>query len=65
MARGDAVIAVSQTAKDYLLQNFKSHLNDDPELIYRGIDPQFSYGHVPDESWLKGLASKQLTPMNQ
>ncbi len=58
MARGDAVIAVSQTAQDYLIRNFKKQLGHEPELIYRGIDPQFSYGHVPDQSWLTGWQQK-------
>lgn len=54
MARGDAVIAVSETAKSYLIKNFNDHFKfTSPELIYRGIDKQFDYGHQVDPDWLK------------
>ena len=58
MARGDAVIAVSKTAKQYLLENFKSHLNTEPELIYRGVDQQFQYQHQADPVWLRTFKNK-------
>jgi len=51
MSRGERVIAVSNTVRDYLL----SHYPVDPArvvVIPRGIDPaEFPYGHRPDESW--------------
>ena len=55
MARGDAVIAVSATAKAYLQQHFNDNLKAEPELIYRGIDQQFDYGHQAAPSWLLGF----------
>jgi len=49
MARGDRVIAVSHTAADYVRQHYRQWLKSEPEVIYRGIDPEeFPYGHRPD-----------------
>lgn len=53
MARGDAVIAVSVTAKTYLKQHFNAVLKVEPTLIYRGIDDQFNNAHQINQSWLK------------
>ena len=51
MTRGERVIAVSHTVRDYLIANYEI----DPArivVIPRGIDPtQFPYGHRPDEDW--------------
>lgn len=58
MARGDAVIAVSKTANSYLLKHFNQHLNSDPELVYRGIDPQFHQSHQVDKIWQKAFKQK-------
>jgi glycosyltransferase involved in cell wall biosynthesis len=53
MARGDKVIAVSQTAANYVIENYPHYLLQKPQIIYRGIDPsEFSYGHKPESSWL-------------
>lgn len=53
MARGDRVIAVSRTAADYVKQHYRQYLRCEPDVIYRGIDPQeFPYGHRPDVLWL-------------
>ncbi len=51
MARGDAVIAVSNAAKDYLQKHFARYLRSSPVLIYRGVDEQFKYGHQVDPKW--------------
>lgn len=54
MARGDAVIAVSQTALDYINHNYAPYLKAQPQLIYRGINPvEFPYGYEPDVLWLQ------------
>lgn len=59
MARADRVIAVSQTAHNYIKQNYPSHLRCEPVTIYRGIDPKaFPYGLVPQSDWLKELYEK-------
>jgi len=51
MSRGERVIAVSNTVRDWLLQHYRV----DPGrvvVIPRGIDPtDFPYGHRPDEAW--------------
>ena len=53
MARGDRVIAVSETALNYLQRHFKRYLKHPPALIYRGIDAQFKHGQPPDPTWLR------------
>lgn len=59
MARGDRVIAVSMTAADYIKTHYSNYLKVEPQIIYRGIDPdEFSYGHEPGTSWLQDLYTK-------
>ncbi len=54
MARGDKIIAVSQTAADYIQNNYPKDLKSSPVLIHRGIDPkEFPYGFEPDVLWLQ------------
>jgi glycosyltransferase involved in cell wall biosynthesis len=55
MARGDQVIAVSQAAKNYLLQHFSKYLVKDPVVIYRGVSKQFVHGHQADKNWLLNM----------
>jgi glycosyltransferase involved in cell wall biosynthesis len=53
MARGDKVIAVSQTAANYVIDNYPQYLQQKPHIIYRGIDlHEFSYAHQPKHQWL-------------
>jgi glycosyltransferase involved in cell wall biosynthesis len=51
MTRGERVIVVSQTVRDFVL----SHYHVDPArltVIPRGIDPEeFPYGYRPDDAW--------------
>lgn len=53
MTRGERVIAVSQTCRRYILDNYP---HTDPErirLIFRGIDPKaFPRDYRPSETWL-------------
>lgn len=53
MTRGERVIAVSKSIRDYILEH---HPKTDPEhirLIYRGIEPEdYPHGHQPDAEWL-------------
>jgi glycosyltransferase involved in cell wall biosynthesis len=58
MARADRVIAVSQTAKEYLQCNFSKYLRKEPVLIYRGVDKQFTYDHQVNPSWLQDISAK-------
>jgi glycosyltransferase involved in cell wall biosynthesis len=54
MTRGEAVIAVSKTIRQYVLSNYP---HTDPRtirVIPRGRDPQeFPHGHHPDDAWLE------------
>jgi glycosyltransferase involved in cell wall biosynthesis len=53
MTRGERVIAVSDTARRYIIENFP---DTDPQKIvsiYRGVDPQaFPRGFRPEAPWL-------------
>jgi len=68
MTRGERVIAVSQSTRDYIVENYPQTPRDIIRVIPRGIDP-FGYGadFRPNESWLAewqsqhpGLAGKCL-----
>jgi glycosyltransferase involved in cell wall biosynthesis len=54
MTRGERVIAVSDTVRNYILDNYPEV---DPRrivTIYRGVDRhEFPYGYQPDAAWLK------------
>jgi glycosyltransferase involved in cell wall biosynthesis len=53
MMRGETVIAVSKTARDYVLKNYPHTDPRSIKVIPRGRDPQeFPHGHHPDEKWL-------------
>lgn len=53
MARGERVIAVSKTAKRYVLDHYSDFLKTDPQVIYRGIDAdEFPYHHQAEFMWL-------------
>ncbi len=59
MARGDAVIAVSKTAANYLQRHFVDYLSLQPQVVYRGVDlQQFSYGHQADPNWITALETR-------
>ncbi|VAW38072.1 Glycosyltransferase [hydrothermal vent metagenome] len=61
MAKGDRVIAVSNTALQYVIDNYAKYLKYKPQLIYRGINSdEFPYGYIPKVKWLK--AFNQLHP---
>jgi glycosyltransferase involved in cell wall biosynthesis len=52
MARGERVICVSNTVRDYLLHNYRWIDPARLVVIPRGIDPDsYPYGHQPDNSW--------------
>ena len=53
MTRGERVIAVSDTARQYILDNYPAVDSGRVVTIYRGVDPaEFPRGYRPDESWL-------------
>ncbi|KDE40104.1 Glycosyltransferase [Nitrincola lacisaponensis] len=54
MGKGERVIAVSETAKRYLLDNFPEVDPAKVTVIHRGIDPdEFPRGYRPPDSWLE------------
>ncbi len=55
MARGDQVIAVSETARNYLIDHFGAYLKQDPIVISRGIGAQFVFGYQPNAVWQRDL----------
>jgi glycosyltransferase involved in cell wall biosynthesis len=53
MTRGEAVIAVSQATRDYVLRNYPKTDATRLHVIERGIDPNvYPFGHRPPDSWL-------------
>jgi len=52
MGRGERVIAVSETAKRYLLDNYHGVDERKVRVIHRGIDPdEFPNGYQPSAEW--------------
>ncbi|MCK9506401.1 MAG: glycosyltransferase family 4 protein [Porticoccaceae bacterium] len=53
MTRGERVIAVSETVRNYIAANYPQTDMNLVRLVYRGIDPQdFPFGYKPDDQWL-------------
>ncbi|GLQ98393.1 glycosyltransferase [Dyella mobilis] len=56
MLRGERIVVVSQTVRDYLLSHYHKLDTSRIRIIPRGIDPEaFPYGHRPDEAWQKAF----------
>ncbi|AHX15687.1 glycosyl transferase [Dyella jiangningensis] len=56
LLRGERVIAVSQTLRDYMLSHYAWLEPSRVRVIPRGIDPDaFPYGHRPDDGWHKAF----------
>lgn len=54
MTRGEAVIAISETVREYILSHYPSCPPEHIQVIYEGIDPaDFPWQHQPDAAWLK------------
>ncbi|WP_395374580.1 glycosyltransferase [Marinicella sp. W31] len=54
MSRGDAVIAVSETASSYVQAHFQDYLKTQPQVIYRGVDrSEFPHAYQPSSEWLQ------------
>jgi glycosyltransferase involved in cell wall biosynthesis len=53
MARGERVIAVSETVRRYVQQHYPQLPSDRIQVIQRGVDPTaFPYGYQPAPDWL-------------
>lgn len=53
MTRGEAVVAVSQASRRYILENYPATDAQRIHLIERGIDPKvFPFGYRPGDSWM-------------
>lgn len=56
LLRGERVVAVSQTLRDYVLSHYRWLEPGRVRVIPRGIDPvAFPYGHRPDDAWTKAF----------
>ncbi|HEV2540048.1 MAG TPA: glycosyltransferase [Frateuria sp.] len=56
LLRGERVIAVSQTMRDYVLSHYPWLDPARVRVIPRGIDPEaFPYGHRPDDAWQRAF----------
>jgi glycosyltransferase involved in cell wall biosynthesis len=56
LMRGERVVVVSQTLRDYVLSHYRWLEPARVRVIPRGIDPQaFPYGHRPDDTWKKSF----------
>ena len=54
MTKGERVICVSDSVKDYVLENYPKVDPGKLTVIHRGVDPEaFPYGYQPSEEWLK------------
>jgi Glycosyltransferase len=54
MVKGEKVIAVSEAARNYIVQNYPQIEHQRIELIPRGVEPaEFPYGFKPTPEWLK------------
>ncbi|HEX5277316.1 MAG TPA: glycosyltransferase family 4 protein [Fluviicoccus sp.] len=64
MTKGERVIAVSETVRDYIRKNYPHCPDSAIRLIYRGVDPaEFPHGYQPTAAWLEKWRSDypQLT----
>ncbi len=53
MTKGEHVICVSNSVKDYVLKNYPKVSEDRLTVIHRGVDPQeFPHGYHPPSEWL-------------
>jgi len=53
MTKGERVICVSNSVKDYVLQNYPKVPEERLTVIHRGVDPaEFPYGYQPPAEWL-------------
>lgn len=59
MLRGERVICVSQTVRDYVLRHYPDSDASRLRVIARGVDPlEFPHGHRPDRDWRKRFVAE-------
>lgn len=59
MTYGERVIAISQTERDYLVQNYPDLDEDHIRVVFRGVDPdEFPRGYEPSPTWLAAWHSQ-------
>ncbi|HET8765365.1 MAG TPA: glycosyltransferase, partial [Rhodanobacter sp.] len=59
LLRGERVIVVSQTLRDYVLGHYPQLEPNRVRVIPRGIDPHaFPYGYRPDETWRQAFLAE-------
>ncbi len=53
MHRGEAVIAVSEAAREHVVTNYPSARSERIRVIHRGVDPaDYPHGYTPSAPWL-------------
>jgi glycosyltransferase involved in cell wall biosynthesis len=56
LTRGDRVICVSNTVRDYVLRHYPRTDPSRLTVIPRGVDPDdFPFGYQPDDAWRRGF----------
>ena len=59
MTRGETVIAVSDTVREYVEDNYPGCPPENIRVIPRGVDPDaFPYGHMPADRWVTEFFEK-------
>jgi glycosyltransferase involved in cell wall biosynthesis len=63
MTRGDQVIAVSESCRDYWLRHYPEFAANRVSVIHRGIDPAaYPFGHQPPKAWRKQFLDAHNIP---
>lgn len=53
MTKGERVICVSNSVRDYVLENYPEVSADRLRVIHRGVDPSlYPYGYMPGSQWV-------------
>lgn len=54
MTKGETVIAVSNSVRDYILENYPGVSPERIRVIHRGVDPaRYPHGYRPPDEWLR------------
>ncbi len=60
MTKGERVIAVSRSIRDYIMENFPGTPVEKITVIHRGVAPElFPRGFLPDSAWLEKWRTEQ------